>query len=64
MILHLSNGKDRLVRIDAPTMGLAITGVTFEAHDFHDLLKLKDLHEYMGILYTRFTFTAPNKENT
>ena len=62
MILLLKNGTQRLVSVSAPTMGLSVVAVTFESHDLQALLKMDDLHEYLGVLSTRFVPAISNKE--
>jgi hypothetical protein len=54
MILHLNDGTTRPSRIGAPSMGLALTSVTLDFQDLRDLLEMKDLETYLGILSTRF----------
>ena len=63
MILHLNDGTTRPSRIGAPSMGLALTSVTLDFQDLRDLLEMKDLETYLGILSTRFVpeRVDPNK---
>lgn len=56
MILHLTNGLSTEKRLNSPTMGLHVEGITFRGLDMYQLLQMKDgeLRERLGVLYTRF----------
>ena len=62
MIFHLNNGTDRLVKVSAPTMGLAVTSITIDSNDLHQLMKMDDLQTYLGILQTRFVPTQKKEQ--
>ena len=61
MILHLNDGRNRSLGVSGPTMGYAINGFTLGEEDMRELLSWDGdkLHNWLGIMYTRFPPTTP-----
>ena len=61
MRLHLTDGTHRSMPVYGNMFGYAITGVTFDLKDVHNLRSLTDVQmfDFLNHLSTRFAPTTP-----